>query len=202
MFRTISEFDKFKYFNKLEVPIRINNDFEVVGFFGYSLASVRSDLKMPRGAFAELEAKLRTERILDNKIVIICRDLVDFGTDDFAIQFHDSGCRVGKLSDVCGYGGGELERATRKVTHRLIDSVWTIEFYVERGKAVIVSYSKQDIAGYKNETTYMQGTIIEDENRNAIKLVLRPYEMSGWANEENATEAYEVANPKHIFDYK
>lgn len=202
MFRTISDFDKFAHFNKLEVPIRINNDFEVVGFFGYSLASVKSDLKMPRGAFAELEAKLLTEKVLDNKIVVICRDLVDFGTDHFAIQFHDSGCRVGKLSAVCGYGGSELDRATRKVTHRLIDSVWTIEFYVEHGKAVIVSYSRQDIDGYKNEYNLMQGTLIEDENRNVTKLVLRPYEMSGWASEQNATEAYEVANPKHIFDYK
>jgi len=95
-------------FIKFDEPIKFS-DFEIVGFFPYSIASVRSKLKVPRGVYSAIEKELSMRRVLDNKIVIICRDLVDFGTDDFAIQFHDSGCRVGSLEDVVGYGGYELK---------------------------------------------------------------------------------------------
>lgn len=105
--RFISDFPNFEDYKQLTDPIKFDG-FEVVGFFPYSLASISNKVpKVPRKLFKELEEKLR--QIMDNKIVIICRDLENFGTDDFAIQFHDLGCRVGKLEDVQAYGFGELK---------------------------------------------------------------------------------------------
>ena len=78
----------------------------MVGYFPYSIASISNKgPKVSRNLFKDLEEKLR--HLMDNKIVIICRDLERFGTDNFAIQFHDFGCRIGKLEDVVGYGGRE-----------------------------------------------------------------------------------------------
>ncbi len=105
--RFISDFQKFEDFIQLPKPINFDG-YEVIGYFPYSLASIKADVpKVPRKLFEELENKLRG--IIDNKVVVIFRDTVNFGTDDFAIQFHDLGCRVGKLEDVVGYGGRELK---------------------------------------------------------------------------------------------
>jgi hypothetical protein len=106
--RFLSDFDKIEGFIKLSEAIKFN-EFEVIGYFPYSTATIRSNVKVPRSVYSSIEKELMLKRILDNKIVIICRDLVDFGTDDFAIQFHDSGCRIGGLEDVIGYGGRELK---------------------------------------------------------------------------------------------
>lgn len=110
--RFISDFPKYEYYHKLEEPIKFDG-YEVVGFFPYSIASISNKMpKVPRKLFKELETKLRS--IMDNKVVIICRDLERFGTEDFAIQFHDAGCRIGKLEDVTGYGGRELKLIPEK----------------------------------------------------------------------------------------
>ncbi len=95
------------------------------------------------------------------------------------------------------------KQATRKATERLIDSVWTIEFLInEEGKAVIVKLCRDDKEGYEKEKEFMRGAVIEDHERTAVKLCLRPYEnFGGWCNESNCTESYEIANPKHIFEY-
>ena len=104
--RVISDFPKFKDFIQLTEPFKCDG-FEVVGYFPYSIASISNKgPKVSRNLFKDLEEKLR--HLMDNKIVIICRDLERFGTDNFAIQFHDYGCRIGKLEDVVGYGGREL----------------------------------------------------------------------------------------------
>ncbi len=96
-----------------------------------------------------------------------------------------------------------MQQPTRKATERLIDSVWTIEFFInEEGKADIAKFSRDDKEGYAMEKHLMQGRIIEDDKRMAKKLVLRPYEpFNGWANESNCTESYEIANLRHIFSY-
>lgn len=104
-----SDFKKYKDYILLDKPIKFGDAYEVVGFFPYSVASIRhSGPKVPRALFAELENVLSKARVMDNKVVIICRDLVNFGTDDFAIQFHDLGCRVGALKEVIGYAGSAL----------------------------------------------------------------------------------------------
>jgi len=104
--RFLSDFQKIQEFIQLDEPIKFDG-YEAVGFFPYSTASISPKVpKVPRKLFQELEESLR--KIMDNKIVVIFRDLENFGTDDFAIQFHDCGCRVGKLEDVVGYGGSQL----------------------------------------------------------------------------------------------
>ena len=104
--RFLSEFKNIVDFIQLEEPIKFDG-YEAVGFFPYSIASISPKVpKVPRKLFQKLEDSLG--KIMDNKIVVIFRDLENFGTDDFAIQFHDCGCRVGKLEDVVRYGGGQL----------------------------------------------------------------------------------------------
>lgn len=111
-FRYISDFIHYEQYHQLVEPIKFDG-YEVVGFFPYSTASISNKMpKVPRKLFQELETELRG--IMDNKIVIICRDLERFGTDNFAIQFHDSGCRIGKLEDVTGYAGRELKLIPEK----------------------------------------------------------------------------------------
>lgn len=90
----------------------------------------------------------------------------------------------------------------RKATKRLLDSVWTITFIVIDGKAYILNYSREDADGYENETKLMLGSIIETEGRTASSIVLCPYDSSKIANMSNATETYEIGNPKYIFDYR
>ena len=110
---TINSLEKYEYYHKLETPIQINEEnrkgFEIVGYFPYSIATIRNKhSKVPRRLFKEIEDACHKARFMDNKVVIVCRDLVDFGTDDFAIQFHDLGCRLGSLEDITGYAGSEL----------------------------------------------------------------------------------------------
>ena len=92
---------------------------------------------------------------------------------------------------------------TKKATHRLIDSVWTIEYeIIDVFHVWIHKYSRTDQEGYDNERQLQQGTIIETANRIATELVIRPYEsFNGWATKENATEKYIISNPLHIFSY-
>jgi hypothetical protein len=94
--------------------------------------------------------------------------------------------------------GAKIEKATK----RLINSVWTITFVISDDKAHILRYDRDDPEGYMQEEVLMNGNIIEDEDRTAIKLALKPYDRwNNFTTEENASEIYEVANPKHIFDY-
>lgn len=89
-----------------------------------------------------------------------------------------------------------------KATHRLIDSVWTVTYEIVDGKAVISSYNRRDEEGYKHERQLPQCALVETDDRTVVELLLRPYEQfNGWCNSSNCTERYEVANPKHVFDY-
>jgi hypothetical protein len=106
---TVHHFKNIKEYTSLETPIRVDDSYEVVGFFPYTAAAIKtSSPKVARALFSKLETELSKARILDNKIVVICRDLVNFGTHDFAVQFHDGGCRLGGLEEVIGYAGSTL----------------------------------------------------------------------------------------------
>jgi len=106
---TIHHFKTIEEYIPLDTPINISGAYEVIGFFPYSTAAIKtSGPKVARALFSELEKELSKARIMDNKIVVICRDLVDFGTQNFAVQFHDGGCRLGCLKEVIGYAGSAL----------------------------------------------------------------------------------------------
>ena len=105
----IHQFESYQRYIKLDIPIDIGKA-EVVGYFPYSTASIQNDSpKIPRKVMSAIEIILSESGIMDNKVVMICRDTERFGTDDFAIQFHDCGVRIGKLEHVVGYGGEELK---------------------------------------------------------------------------------------------
>ena len=84
-----------------------------------------------------------------------------------------------------------------KATHRLIDSVWTVEFNLNEkdNTAEILKYSRNDEEGYQKEYQLPKGWLEEDDERTVTALVLKDR-----GNSEEAKE-YAVTNPKHIFDY-
>ena len=89
-----------------------------------------------------------------------------------------------------------------KATKRLIDAVWTVEFYIlSEGKVVIMNYARDDPEGYNREKELPQCELIEIDNRIVTHLWLKPYKSNEWVNKDNVTEIYEVVNPQHIFSY-
>lgn len=115
--RFLSSFDTIKGYVKLEQPLKVmlglnsgsKCEYEIVGYFPYSVATIKNTcVKIPRSFAKDIISTLNTKRLMDNKIVVICKDLVLFGTHDFAVQIHDSGCRIGSLDDVLMYDGTGL----------------------------------------------------------------------------------------------
>ncbi len=90
-----------------------------------------------------------------------------------------------------------------KATKRLIDSVWTLEFEVLNGNEVkILKYSRDDQEGYDNERTLPQCRVVEDDDRNAISVLIRDkYDGFEWVDEKNCDKTYKVVNVMHIFSY-
>ena len=84
-----------------------------------------------------------------------------------------------------------------KATHRLIDSVWTVEFTLNPDNtATIHNYNRQDPEGYERERELPKGWLKEDDERTVTALVLN----TNRGNNGAAVE-YPVTNPMHIFDY-
>ena len=90
-----------------------------------------------------------------------------------------------------------------KATHRLIDSVWTVGYnIVNENEIEVISFNRNDPEGYKNERTLPQCTVIEDDKRNFVGLMVRDKFYSfDWVNKENADHTYKVVNQKNVFDY-
>lgn len=98
---------KMKSFHALPEPV-VTRDFTILGIFPYETASVINECRMPRDV-ANTVYNLLPRNFQDNKIVIVCRDNVDFGTDDFAVYCKDYGCAFGSWNQVKGYAGRPLE---------------------------------------------------------------------------------------------
>ena len=90
-----------------------------------------------------------------------------------------------------------------KATKRLLDSVWTLEFEVlNENEVKILKYSRDDKEGYDNERTLHQCRVVEDDDRNAISVLIRDkYDAFEWVDDKNCDRTYKVANVKHIFSY-
>ena len=104
----IKDLDQFADYKQFEEPIQFKG-FEAVGYFPYETASIKGCVPMPRNVFSEIENILSRTRFMDNKIVVVFRDVVQFGTEDFAINFKDASAKVGSIDDIIGYGGRELK---------------------------------------------------------------------------------------------
>lgn len=102
-------FDTIKSYNAFE-PIDFG-EFEAIGWFHYEVATLdpKHCVPVPRALFNHVETVLQRKGVMDNKVVVIFRDKMNFGTDDFAIQFKDCYCKMGRWSDVIGYGGNDLK---------------------------------------------------------------------------------------------
>mgnify|MGYP003691197473 CR=1 FL=1 len=76
-----------------------------------------------------------------------------------------------------------------KVTHRLIDSVWTISFIdLGENKIELIGYNRDDVEGYANERSLGIGHLIENDDRIVVGALINNVQKT-------------VVNPKHIFDY-
>lgn len=95
-------------FVTLEEPIEFKG-FKCIGYFPYEKAQIIHDcVPVPRNVFMEIEVILGRTRYMDNKTVFIFQDTTRFGTQNFAIQFKDSFCKMGSIKQVIGYAGQEL----------------------------------------------------------------------------------------------
>ena len=124
----ISDLKKLKDFIPFEEPVSFDG-FEAIGYFPYEKAAIIDCVSAPRNVFKEVENKLSRTRYMDNKVVVVFRDLVNFGTKDFAIQFKDAYCKMGKISQIVGYGGRDLKVNKPKNTHTT-----TIPLYIRAHK--------------------------------------------------------------------
>ncbi|THV60740.1 hypothetical protein [Chryseobacterium candidae] len=97
-----------------------------------------------------------------------------------------------------------LSMKSMKATKRLIDAVWTVEYEkISEKKVKIINYSRTDPEGYEKEKQLPQCHLVETEGRIVTHLLLKPYKAYDlWVSEKNATEIYEVENPKFIFSYE
>lgn len=87
---------------------------------------------------------------------------------------------------------------------RLIDSVWTVKFLFLKEGIRIISYSRENPDGYKNENQLPKADIVEDEKRVAIAIQLyRPETRLLESDKEIYLYGeYRVLNPQYIFSYK
>jgi hypothetical protein len=91
-----------------------------------------------------------------------------------------------------------------KATHRLIDSVWTVEYNIVSPTEVeILKFGREDPEGYQKERELPQCTVVEDEKRTFKQLLVRnSFNAFGWVSADDCDHKYEVINPKHVFSYK
>lgn len=104
----INTFKSFVDFIPLAIPIEFKG-FTAVGYFPYEKAQLHHDcVCTSRNLYDELERALHP--IMDNKIVVVFEDNTRFNTNDFAVQFKDAYCKVGRLDQVMGYACRELKQ--------------------------------------------------------------------------------------------
>lgn len=90
-----------------------------------------------------------------------------------------------------------------KATERLIDSVWTLSYVILSYNLIeIIGYNREDPEGYKKEHDLPQCHVVEDPQRNIVKVFIRnTFDAFSWVNAENCDITYSVSNPKFVFDY-
>jgi len=96
-----------------------------------------------------------------------------------------------------------IKTKTMKATHRLIDSVWTVEYNILSPTEVeILKFGRDDPEGYEKERQLPQCNVVEDDKRTFVALQVRDsFDSFKWVNAENCDREYKVVNPKHIFSY-
>ena len=107
---SINDIKKLKDFILLEEPIEFKG-YRAIGYFPYEKAQLeyKTCAAVPRNVFSEIETVLSRNRYMDNKVVFVFEDTTNFATDDFAIQFKDAYCKMGRLEHIMGYAARELK---------------------------------------------------------------------------------------------
>ena len=76
-----------------------------------------------------------------------------------------------------------------KAIHRIINSVWTIEYkHVTSTEVEIIRYSRDDDEGYNKEKELPEGDVIENDKRIATGIKV-------------GDQTFTVINPRYIFSY-
>ncbi len=90
-----------------------------------------------------------------------------------------------------------------KATKRLRITVWTVEYeIVSEGKVMIIDYSCQDPEGYQYEKQLPRCHLKQTKEGIVTHLWLKPFKLNDNSfKKEDATEIYEVINPKVIVKY-
>lgn len=105
---TLNEIKAMKSYIAFEEPIQFLG-YKAIGYFPYEKAQLSNEcVSVSRNVFSDIEKILGRTRYMDNKVVIIFEDCINFNTDNFAIHFKDSHCRMGNLNQIGGYGGKPL----------------------------------------------------------------------------------------------
>lgn len=99
------DFNVYTEYIPFATPVNFDDKFEAIGYFPYERATIQyhnvsENVCVPRDVFKHIYQALP---INDNKFVVIFRDLVGFGTDNFAIAFKDAYCKMGSWEQVQGY---------------------------------------------------------------------------------------------------
>lgn len=85
--------------------------------------------------------------------------------------------------------------------HRLIDSVWTMQFRMEQNGITIIAYDRTIEFGYENEKSLPRVVLHEKSNRTVTGISLykagNPFEVI----EKDLDGTFEVLNPQFIFSY-
>jgi hypothetical protein len=88
---------------QFKTPLVTDLGFDIVGYFPYHTASVRTT-PVPRDLLKHIEELLCDNKYpTDNKVVYVCKDKVNFGTSSFALFFHDMRVQIGSIEQIQDY---------------------------------------------------------------------------------------------------
>ena len=86
-------------------------------------------------------------------------------------------------------------------TKRLINAVWTVAFERVEGGVKVLAYDRTLDVGYEKEHELPRMQFVEDDERNATELLLKPFEAFMYHAGSEPTERLKVVNPKNVFEY-
>ena len=94
----ILEDSQFKLFDN---PIDFE-EFEAIGYYPYSVAKLPDLVAIPRRTFSHILNYMWLNHDIDipNKSVVVFKDKVNFGTENFCIYFKDAYCKIGRLDQI------------------------------------------------------------------------------------------------------
>jgi len=76
-------------------------DFEAIGYYPYGVTRLPDLVAVPKSLLNDILYILKLNDIdVENKSVVVFKDKVNFGTENFCIYFKDAYCKIGKLEEI------------------------------------------------------------------------------------------------------